>query len=143
MLLNCQGSKGQPAFQTIKEAKTTCASCTIQEAKKPPALWPSGMPRPRKSLPGWSHSTGNMPKPSKTWRNKSSKRKAEVETDFLSACQADCTCTSPAELKGPLVASYHILIGQAPHILPIHLIYKVPLQQNNCLPQQLLLCQCT
>ena len=42
------------------------------------ALWPSGMLRPGGPL-RLSHSTGNMPKPSETWRNKSSKRKAEAK----------------------------------------------------------------
>ena len=42
------------------------------------ALWPSGMLRPGGPL-RLSHSTGNMPKPSKTWRNKSSERKAEAK----------------------------------------------------------------
>ena len=45
---------------------------------KPLAPWPSGMPRPRGPLRP-SHSTGNMPKPSKTWRNKSSERKTEAK----------------------------------------------------------------
>ena len=63
-------------IQTIKETKTT-HTCTIQEAE-PPSLLPSGMLRPR-GPSRLSHSTGNMPKPSKTWRNKSSERKAEAK----------------------------------------------------------------
>ena len=66
------------------------------------ALQQSGMPRPGGPLRP-SHSTGNMAKPSETWRNSS-------QTDFLSACQA-ALHASPAELKGILVASYHILLG--------------------------------
>ena len=42
------------------------------------ALWPSGILRPGGPL-RLSHSTGNMPKPSETWRNKSSERKAEAK----------------------------------------------------------------
>ena len=45
---------------------------------KPLALQPSGMLRPGGPLRS-SHSTGNMPKPSETWRNKSSERKAETK----------------------------------------------------------------
>ena len=42
------------------------------------ALWPLGMPRPGGPL-RQSHSKGNMAKLSETWRNKSSKRKAEAK----------------------------------------------------------------
>ena len=45
---------------------------------KPLALWPIGMLRPMGPL-RLSHSTGNMAKQSNTWRNKSSKRKAEAK----------------------------------------------------------------
>ena len=74
-------------FSTVKEAKVTCIptikeakathACTIQEAETACSVamrnaetW--GPLRP-------SHSTGNMPKPSKTWRNKSSERKAKAK----------------------------------------------------------------
>ena len=72
-------------IQTIKEAKATCA-CTIQEAKTACSMairdaktW--GAPR-------LSHSAGNMPKPSETWRDKSSERKAGAKSTFspLSSC---------------------------------------------------------
>ena len=42
------------------------------------------------------------------------------QTDFLSACQA-ALHASPVELKGMLVASYHILMGQAPMSHPFTL----------------------
>ena len=74
-------------FSTVKEAKVTCIqtikeakathTCTIWEAKtacsaaiRDAETW--GPLRP-------SHSTGNMPKPSETWMNKSSERKAEAK----------------------------------------------------------------
>ena len=37
----------------------------------------------------------------------------ESQTDFLSACQAALQA-SPVELRGMLVASYHLFMGQAP-----------------------------
>ena len=104
--------------QTIKEAKTSYA-CTIwvveaacSMAIRDAKTW--GPLRP-------NHSTGNMAKPSKTWRNKLSERKAEDKTDFLSACQASLHI-SPVELKGMLVASYHIFWGRHPH--PTHSPYQ-------------------
>ena len=51
------------------------------EKPRLPALQPSGMLRPS-GPPRLSHSTGNMPKPSGTWRNKSSERKAEAKPTF-------------------------------------------------------------
>ena len=73
-------------IQTIKEAKAT-HTCTTWEAKTTCSAWPSGIPRPRGPLRP-SHSTGNMPKPPETWRNKSSEEEGRSQTDFLSACQA-------------------------------------------------------
>ena len=46
--------------------------------------------------------------------------KGRSQTDFLSACQA-ALHTSPAKLKGVLVASYHILLGQTPTSHPFTL----------------------
>ena len=45
---------------------------------------------------------------------------ARNQTNFLSTCQA-ALHTSPVELKGMLVASYHILMGQAPTSHPFTL----------------------
>ena len=42
------------------------------------------------------------------------------QTEFLSTCQAALPA-SPLELKGMLVASYHILVGQAPMSHPFAL----------------------
>ena len=41
-----------------------------------------------------------------------SQEEHQSQVDFLSACQAALN-TSPTELRGTLVASYHILMGQA------------------------------
>ena len=65
--------------QTVKEAKATCAS-TIQEAEAAcsTAIRDDEMQRPLRP----NHSTGNMPKPCGTWRNKPSVRKAEAKLTF-------------------------------------------------------------
>ena len=77
------------------------------------------MPRPREPL-RLSHSTANMAKPSKTWRNKSSKRKAEAKLTSSPPVRLPYM-PAQAELKGMLVASYHILLGQAPTSHPFTL----------------------
>ena len=122
--------------QTIKEAKTTHA-CTIWEAKAASSV-------AIRDAKTWgplraNHSTGNMAKPSRTWRHKSSERKAE----------AKLTSSPPAKLpympaQQSSKACWWLLItfcwGRHPH--PTHSPYhKGPPQQNNSLPQQLLLCQ--
>ena len=82
---------------------------------KLPAPWPSGKLRPR-GPPRLSHSTGNMQRPSNTWRNRSSKKKVRVRLTFslpyMPALQ---------KLRGTLVDSYHILMGQAPTSHPFTL----------------------
>ena len=84
---------------------------TLSGKPKPFALQPSGMQRSGEP-PRLAQSNGCMPRPSNTWRNKSSKMKLS-QIDFLSAGQAAIQA-SPVELQGALVASYHILMGQAP-----------------------------
>ena len=82
-----------------------------------------GPPRP-------SYSKGNMAKSFGTWRHKSSERKAEVQADFLSTCQA-ALYTSLVELKGMLVASYHIILGQTPPSHPFVLSQRTsPLEEQ-------------
>ena len=51
--------------------------------------------------------------PSNTWKNKPSKEEGKSQLDFLFACEAAIQA-SPVELCSMLVASYHILMGQAP-----------------------------
>ena len=78
---------------------------------KPSAPQPQGVQRPGEP-PRVTYSNGDMSRPSNNWRKKSSKRKVS-QTDFLSTCQA-ALLASPIELRGMLVASYHLLMGQAP-----------------------------
>ena len=53
------------------------------------------------------------------------------QTDFLSACQA-ALHTSPAELKGMLVASYHVLLQQAPTSHPFTLSQRTsPVEEQS------------
>ena len=53
------------------------------------------------------------------------------QTDFLSACQA-ALHASPVELKGMLIASYHILFGQAPMSHPFTLLQRTsPAEQQS------------
>ena len=75
MLYNCKGSKGHlcPNCQRRQDHP----SCTIQEAKLL-ALWPSGILRPR-GPPSQVTPVANMAKSCKTWRSKSSKRKADAK----------------------------------------------------------------
>ena len=102
------------------------------------ALWPLGMPKPGGPLRP-NHSTGNMAKPSKTWRNKSSERKAEAK---LTSSLPVRLPYMPAQWssKGcwwPLIT---FCWGKHPH--PTHSTYcKRSPQQSNSLPQQLLLHQ--
>ena len=83
------------------------------------APWPSGMQRPRE-LPRLTHSNGDMPSPSNTWKNKSSKRKVRISLTVFT-CQAAIQA-NPVQLLDMLVASYHILMGQAPMSHPFTLL---------------------
>ena len=124
-------------IQTIKEAKTTC-TCTICKAKAACSVairdaksW--GPLRP-------NHSTGNMAKPSGTWRHKSSKRKAEAK---LTSSPPVRLPYMPAQWSSK--ACWWLLItfcwGRHPH--PTHSPYhKGPPQQSNSLNHQLPPCQC-
>ena len=115
-------------FSTVKEAKVTCVCtikgakathvCTIQEAKTACSMsirdaktqWASQAKSPHRQH------TKNHPRLEEQviWEE------GRSQTDFLSACQA-ALHTSPAELKGILVASYHILLGQTPMSHPFTL----------------------
>ena len=84
-------------IQTIKEAKATHA-CSIWEAETACSMTirDAETKRPLRL----SHSTGNMPKPSETCRNKSSEMKAEakltscppVRLPYMSAQQSSKVC---------------------------------------------------
>ena len=75
---------------TVKEAKATCVH-TVKEAKATHAhtIWKAETAcsmairdAETQGPPRLSHSRGDMPKPSKTWRNKSSERKIGVRLTF-------------------------------------------------------------
>ena len=72
---------------TVKEAKAICA-CTIQEAE---AVCSAAI-----------RDAGQI-----------IQEESKSQIDFLSICQAALQA-SPADLRGALVASYHVLMGQAP-----------------------------
>ena len=53
------------------------------------------------------------------------------QADFLSACQA-ALYASPAELRGILVASYHVLLGQTPTLYPFALSQRTsPVEEQS------------
>ena len=88
-------------------------------------LRPRGPPRP-------NYSRGNMAKSCKTWRSKSSDRKATAKvTSSLLARPPIC---QPAELKGVLVASYQVLLGQAPMSNSFSLSPKISLMEEQPTP---------
>ena len=132
------------ASQLSKKQKSTASNLSKKPRSpvpapsrkpKPPALQPSGMPRPRGS-PRLSNSACNMPKPSETWRNKSSERKAEAKPTFsLPVRQPYMPAQWTAKACWWLPITFWWGRHPCPTCSPYH---KEPLQQNNCLPQQLL-----
>ena len=102
---------------TVKEAKATW-TCTIWEAE---ALCSATI----RDVEIWGASQAD----SLQWRHAKTiqhleeqviQEEGESQIDFLSACQAAIQA-SPVELKGMLVASYHVLMGQAPTSHPFTL----------------------
>ena len=102
---------------TVKEAKATCAH-TIWEAK---ALCSTAI----RDAETWGASQAD----SLQWRHVKTiqhleeqviQEEGKSQIDFLSACQAALQA-SPVELRGTLVASYHLLMGQAPMSHPFTL----------------------
>ena len=115
-------------FSTVKEGKVTCIwtikeakatqACTIWEAEttcsvaiRDAETWGASQ---AKSLHKQHAKTIQDLEEQITWEE------GRSQADFLSACQA-ALHASPAELKGMLVASYHILMGQAPTSHPFTL----------------------
>ena len=107
--------------------KQRLAMSELSKKPRPPApapswrlklliLQPSWMLRPGSPL-RLSHSTGNMPKPSETWRNKSSERKAEAK---LTSSPPVRLPYMPAQWSSK-AASYHISLGQTPTSHPFTL----------------------
>ena len=102
---------------TVKEAKATCA-CTIWEAETI-----------RCAAIRDAETQGASQADSLQWRHAKTiqyldeqviQEEGKSQIDFLSACQAVLQA-SPVELRGTLVASYHILMGQAPTSHPFTL----------------------
>ena len=73
-----------------------------------------------------------MAKSWETWRSKSSERKADAKVTS-STCQA-ALHASQAELKGMLVASYQVLLGQAPKSHPFTLLQRTSLVEEQSAP---------
>ena len=102
---------------TVEEAKATCTH-TIQESK---ALCSAAM----RDAKTWGASQADSlhrqhAKTIKHLEEQLIQEEGKSQIDFLSACQATLQA-SPAELRGTLVASYHILMGQAPTSHPFTL----------------------
>ena len=113
-------------FATVKEAKVTYIQ-TIKEAKATCTIWKAKTAcsvaiRVAKTQ-GASQAKSLHRQHAKTIQDLEEqviREEGRSQTDFLSACQA-ALHTSPAELKGVLLASYHILLGQAPTSHPFTL----------------------
>ena len=116
--------------QTVKEAKTTQA-CTIWEAEATCSVSIRDA-----EIPGPSQAKSLQRQHGKTIQDLEEQviqEEGRSQTDFLSTCQA-VLHASPAELKGMLVASYHILLGQAPMSHPFTLSQRTsPAEQQSAL----------
>ena len=104
-------------FATIKEAKTTQA-CTIQEDEAACSVAIRDAETQRASQAELLHRQHG--KVMQDLEEQVIQKEGRSQTDFLSACQT-ALHASPVELKGVLVASYHILLGQAPTSHPFTL----------------------
>ena len=95
---------------TVKEAKATCA-CTIQEAKTlcSTAIRDADTREPPRLNPLHQRHAKTI----QHLEEQVIQEEGKSQIDFLSACQAALQA-SPIELRGTLVASYHLLMGQAP-----------------------------
>ena len=106
-----------PCSATVKEAKATC-TCTIWEAK---ALCSTAIRDVE--IQGASQADSTHRQHAKTIKHleeQGIQEEGKSQIDFLSAGQATLQA-SPAELRGILVASYHIMMGQAPTSNPFTL----------------------
>ena len=99
---------------------------------------PLGMQRPREP-PRLTHSTGDMPRPSNTWRNKSSKRKAKVR--LFPLCLSSCLTGQSYRTQGHNGSFLSPVNGTSTYVPPIHFITRSPPLSNHLL-QQFLLPQC-
>ena len=115
---------------TVKETKTTCA-CTIWKVK---ALCSAAI----RDVEIWGASQADslQQRHVKTIQHLEEQviqEEGKSQIDFLSVCQAALQA-SPVELRGVLVASYHLLMGQAPMPHPFTLSQETPLLSSH-LPQ--------
>ena len=102
---------------TVKEAKATCVH-TIWEAETT-----CSMAIREAETKGASQAESFHRQHAKTIKHLEEQviqEEGKSQINFLSACQA-ALYASPAELRGALVASYHILMGQAPTSHPFTL----------------------
>ena len=118
---------------TVKEAKATCAQ-TVWEAE---TLCSTAIRDKRPGEPSrLTHSTRDMPRPSNTWRNKSSKRKAKVR--LTSSLLSSCLTSQPYRTQGCNGSFLSPVDGTSTYIPPIHLITRSPPLSNHLLQQLLL-----
>ena len=104
---------------TIWEAKTAC-SAAVRKAKTQGASQAESLHRKHAEM-------------MKLLEKQVSQEECQSQVDFLSASQATLN-TSPVELRGALVASYHILMGQGPTSYPFTLSQGAsPLEQLSAL----------
>ena len=107
MELHQNGSK---TAESTKEAKAICA-CTVQEAKTACSRAVREAETQGASQAESLHR--QHAKMIKLLQEQVSQEECQSQADFLSTCQATLNA-SPMELRGALVASYHILMGHAP-----------------------------
>ena len=108
---------GALCSSTVKEAKATC-TCTVWEAETA-----CSMGIREAETRGASQAVSLHRQHAKTIKHLEGQviqEEGKSQTDFLSTCQA-ALYASPAELRGALVASYHIFMGQAPTSHPFTL----------------------
>ena len=105
---------------TIQEAKITQA-CTIQEAGATHSAAIRDTETQRASQAKLLQQQHG--KIMQNLEEQAIQEESRCQSDFLSTSQAT-VYTSPVELKGMLVASYHVLLGQAPMSQPFALLQR-------------------
>ena len=115
-------------FMTVKEAKTTQAH-TIQEAK---AACSTAI---RDAKTQWASQAKLLQrehgKVMQDLEMQAIREEGRSQANFLYTCQA-ALYASPAELKGVLVASYHVLLGQTPTSHPFALSQRTsPVEEES------------
>ena len=111
----------------VKEAKMTRA-CNIQEAKAACSTAIRDAKVPRASQPELLQRKHG--KIMQDLEAQVLQEESRSQADFLSACKT-ALYASPAELKSALMASYHILLGQAPLSHPFTLSQRASLVEEQ------------